>query len=181
MSCRAQKTRIGPVTRSFFDFARPAWPPRPRWGIQPVHRARHLFREHCQAILEPMSHLRMGGMHRRIMGGPQGNPHRSFPAECSIPTPPEVARSSKLVLGFWAGPNQPRKKPAGHTADRNSRDRSTFWRVTRADETPKERARSPRAATRAASPRAHCGTSIAWACLSPVGRARRTCRRSWRT
>jgi hypothetical protein len=32
---------------------------------------------------------------------------------------PEVARSSKLVLGFRAGLNQPRKKPAGHAADRN--------------------------------------------------------------
>jgi hypothetical protein len=29
---RAQKPRIGRMTRSFFEFARPAPPPRPRWG-----------------------------------------------------------------------------------------------------------------------------------------------------
>jgi hypothetical protein len=29
---------LGAVTRSFFEFARPAPPPRPRWGIQTVHR-----------------------------------------------------------------------------------------------------------------------------------------------
>jgi hypothetical protein len=31
-ACRAQKPRIGPVTRSFLEFARPAPPRRPRWG-----------------------------------------------------------------------------------------------------------------------------------------------------
>jgi hypothetical protein len=34
---RAQKPRIGPVSRFFFEFARPAPPRRPRWGIQTVH------------------------------------------------------------------------------------------------------------------------------------------------
>jgi pimeloyl-ACP methyl ester carboxylesterase len=40
--------RIGPETRSFFEFARPAPTRRPRLGIQTVHRARHLFREHSR-------------------------------------------------------------------------------------------------------------------------------------
>jgi putative transposase len=31
-TCRAQKPRIGPVTRSFFEFARPVPPREPRWG-----------------------------------------------------------------------------------------------------------------------------------------------------
>jgi len=47
------------VTRSLFEFARPAAPPRLRWGIQTVHRARHLFREHCLAIPRRMAHTRM--------------------------------------------------------------------------------------------------------------------------
>ena len=58
-ACRAQKRRIGAVTRAFFEFARPAPPQRSRWGIQTVHRARHLFPEHCQATPDPMAHLRM--------------------------------------------------------------------------------------------------------------------------
>jgi hypothetical protein len=45
--CRAQKPQIRPVTRSFFELARPAPARRPRWGIQTVHRATHLFPEHC--------------------------------------------------------------------------------------------------------------------------------------
>jgi hypothetical protein len=57
-------------------------------GSGPSDRARHLFREHCLGTPEPMSHLRMGGMHRRIMGD---------------------RRQS----------HQPRRKPAGHDADRN--------------------------------------------------------------
>jgi hypothetical protein len=40
---KGTETRIRPVSRSFFEFARPAAPPRPRWGIQTVHQARHLF------------------------------------------------------------------------------------------------------------------------------------------
>jgi hypothetical protein len=39
---KGTETRIRPVSRSFFEFARPAAPPRPRWGIQTVP-ARHLF------------------------------------------------------------------------------------------------------------------------------------------
>src|SRR6266545_3539829 len=58
-ACRAQKRRIGAVTRAFFEFARPAPPQRSRWGIQTVHRARHLFPEHCRATPDPMVHLRM--------------------------------------------------------------------------------------------------------------------------
>jgi len=90
-------------------------------GIQTVHRARHLFSQHCRAAPEPMSHPRMGGMHRHIMGGTAGQSAwvGNFPAGCSIAKPPRVARCSKLVLGFRAGLNRPRRKPAGHAADRN--------------------------------------------------------------
>jgi hypothetical protein len=56
-ACRAQKPRIGTVTRSFFEFARPVPPRRPRWGIQTVHQARHLFSEHCRATPNPMAPL----------------------------------------------------------------------------------------------------------------------------
>jgi hypothetical protein len=48
------------VSKAFFEFARPAAPPRPRWAIQTVHRGRHLFREHCEATQDPML-IRMGG------------------------------------------------------------------------------------------------------------------------
>jgi len=54
---KGTETRIRPVTRSFFELPRPASPPRPRWGIQTVHRARHLFREQQPATPAPMSHL----------------------------------------------------------------------------------------------------------------------------
>jgi hypothetical protein len=37
---KGTETRIRPVSRSFFEFARPAAPPRPRWGIQTVKGAR---------------------------------------------------------------------------------------------------------------------------------------------
>jgi len=45
---KGTETPIRSVSRSFFEFARPAAPPRPRWRIQTVHRARHLFPERCQ-------------------------------------------------------------------------------------------------------------------------------------
>jgi len=59
-------------------------------------------------------------MHRRIMGGPQGNRMgQQFPGWVRYPeTPGGIARASMLVRG--SGPlNQPRRKPAGHAADRN--------------------------------------------------------------
>jgi hypothetical protein len=74
--CRAQEPWITPVTRSFLEFARLARPRRPL-AIQKVQWRDICFREHCPATPEPMSHLRMGGMHLRIMGGPHGNPHGS--------------------------------------------------------------------------------------------------------
>src|SRR6266540_4477717 len=82
-------------------------------GIQTVHRARHLFREHCSATPEPMSHLRMGGMHRRFIGGTAGQSGwvSNFPAGATSRNPPGLARCSQLVLGFRAGLNQPREKP----------------------------------------------------------------------
>jgi pimeloyl-ACP methyl ester carboxylesterase len=46
-----------------------ASPRGPRFGDPIAHPVRQLFRKHCLATPEPMSHLRMGGMHRRIMGG----------------------------------------------------------------------------------------------------------------
>jgi hypothetical protein len=63
------KIRIGRVTRSFFEFARPAAPRRPRWGIQTVQRARHLFRQHCLATPDTMVHLRMAAeeSHRGVV------------------------------------------------------------------------------------------------------------------
>jgi hypothetical protein len=39
-TCRAQIPRIGPVTRSFFELARPVPPRWPRWGIRTVYRGR---------------------------------------------------------------------------------------------------------------------------------------------
>jgi hypothetical protein len=53
--CRARN--LGSRPRSFFEFARPAPPRQPRWGSQTVHRARHLFGEHCLATPAPMSYL----------------------------------------------------------------------------------------------------------------------------
>jgi hypothetical protein len=47
---------IGPVTRSFLEFARPARSRGPRNGDPDVHRARHLFRGHCLAMPDPMVH-----------------------------------------------------------------------------------------------------------------------------
>jgi hypothetical protein len=40
---KGTETRIRPGSRSFFEFARPAAPPRHDGGIQTVHQARHLF------------------------------------------------------------------------------------------------------------------------------------------
>jgi hypothetical protein len=56
---KGTETRIRPGSRSFFEFARPAAPPRHDGGIQTVHQARHLFREHCLAIPPPMAHTQM--------------------------------------------------------------------------------------------------------------------------
>jgi hypothetical protein len=56
---KGTETRIRPGSRSFFEFARPAAPPRHDGGIQTVHQARHLFREHCLAIPRPMAHTQM--------------------------------------------------------------------------------------------------------------------------
>ena len=46
---KGTETRIRSVTRSFFEFARPAPPPRPTMGIQTVLGARRLFREYPRA------------------------------------------------------------------------------------------------------------------------------------
>jgi len=74
-SRRAQNLGSDPVTRSSFEFARPASPPRPRWGIRTVHRARHLFRETLSSNTGPHGSCPDGRVepspHR---GGWQGNP-----------------------------------------------------------------------------------------------------------
>jgi hypothetical protein len=101
-ACRAQKPQIEPVTRSFFEFARPAQPRRPRWGIQGRPPGRHLFSQHCRAIPDPMARVRMAGgaitaswrVRRAIRIA------SSRPAGVRYPeTPPGVARSTELVLG----------------------------------------------------------------------------------
>jgi hypothetical protein len=108
------------VTRSFFEFARPARPRRPRRGMPAVQWARHLFREHCQATPEPMSHLRTGGMYRRIMGTAGESQGSAISRLGAVSRNPRgVARASMFVRGFRAGLSQPRRKPARHAADRN--------------------------------------------------------------
>jgi hypothetical protein len=53
------------VTRSFFEFRSTCPASGATTGKQTVHRARHLFRQHSQATLAPMSHLRIaGGIHQ---------------------------------------------------------------------------------------------------------------------
>jgi hypothetical protein len=110
-ACRAQKPRIGPVTRSFFEFDRSAPPRRPRWGMGTVHRARHLFRKHRlgdTGAHVPCPDAWNASLHDGRTAGQSGWVS-NFPAGCSVPKPPGAARSSKLVLGFWAGLNQPRR------------------------------------------------------------------------
>jgi hypothetical protein len=55
LTYRAQKPRIGPVTRSFFEIARLARLGGHDAGSRLPTGARHLFREHCPATLDPMS------------------------------------------------------------------------------------------------------------------------------
>jgi hypothetical protein len=99
--CRAQEPRIGPVTRSFFEVARPARPRRSRRGIHTVQGLRHLFFSTFSGHTGPMAHLRMAAgrcvaaeswrsVRRRIrivlmVLGPGGKP-------------PRVGRSTTLVL-----------------------------------------------------------------------------------
>ena len=64
-TCRAQKPRIGPVTGSFLEFARPAAPQRPRWGsglsietpvswnIVRSHRQQASYFSHCDGQTPP--------------------------------------------------------------------------------------------------------------------------------
>ncbi len=54
---KGTETRIRPVSRSFFEFARLARPRRPRRGIQAVEWTRHLFSQRSQATLNPMAPL----------------------------------------------------------------------------------------------------------------------------
>jgi hypothetical protein len=70
-ACRAQKPRIGPVSRSFLELPRPGPPRWARWGIQAVQRARHLFREHCR------------GMQPGGPCAPRSQPERSPASRCS--------------------------------------------------------------------------------------------------
>jgi hypothetical protein len=88
-------------------------------GEPEVHRARHLFREHCRATLDPMVHFRMAaGNH--IVGWSAG--------ECACQQLPQVGRgvatlhgletSPELFRGFGAGRTALRKA-AGHAPDRN--------------------------------------------------------------
>jgi hypothetical protein len=86
---KGTETRIRPVSRSFFEFARPAPPRQPRWGSQTVHRARHLFREHCGATPAPMAHLRMaagryGELVRSLLEGIAANREGSARREIRI-------------------------------------------------------------------------------------------------
>jgi hypothetical protein len=64
-----KKPRIGPVTRSFsgsLDLLRLGGHD---GGIQTLHRARHLFPEHCRATPDTMVHLRMSAeeSHRGVV------------------------------------------------------------------------------------------------------------------
>ncbi len=96
------KTRIVPVTRSFFEFARLARPRRPRRGIQAVQWTRHLFREHCRATPAPMSHLRIaGGIHQPSMGTVPG----SGPAERARGKP-QVRAAIGISAPFRVGSGQ---------------------------------------------------------------------------
>src|SRR6266545_643892 len=98
-------------------------------GIQTVHRARQLFREHCSATPEPMSHLRMGGMHRRFIGGTAGQSGwvSNFPAGCDIPKSPR-AREVFPACPRVSGRAKPAsREAAGHAADRN---RCTLQRLS---------------------------------------------------
>jgi hypothetical protein len=84
-SRRAQNLGPGCVTSSFFESLDLLRLGIQRWEIQTVHLARHLFHEHCQATLAPMSHLRIAaGIHqpsreqspgyRTSRTGPEGKP-----------------------------------------------------------------------------------------------------------
>ncbi len=68
-----------------------------------------------------MPHLRMGGMHRRIMGGPEAiRLGQQFPGWVQYPGKPLGSRGlPSSSSGSGPGLNQPRRKPAGHAADRN--------------------------------------------------------------
>jgi hypothetical protein len=55
---KGTKTSDGGPDQVFLRVTRPASPPRSRWGIRTVHRARHLFREHCQERTWPWFSVR---------------------------------------------------------------------------------------------------------------------------
>jgi hypothetical protein len=133
LACRAQEPRIGPVTRSFFEFARPAAPPRRRRGILTVHRARHLFPEHCLATPAPCltSGLREGSFSHH------GNSLR-------VPDQRNGARGEPLVRATIGISAPFRRSPSSAGSLR----RRPFWEDHPAPAEP--RRRSPR--QRSASP-----------------------------
>ncbi len=76
LACGALKPRIGRVTRSFLEFARPAAPPQPRWGIWTVIVRDTCFmdivgRERQQCDFAPWSGTPIGPMLRNRLVRPR--------------------------------------------------------------------------------------------------------------
>jgi hypothetical protein len=112
------------VTRSFFEFARPAPPRGHDGGSRLSTGARHLFRERLSGDTgaHGSSPDGSGGVPRREIVGSVGK--RS--ALCSRARPPRVGRSTRLGLGSCEARTEP-EEFAGQAIDRNKCTLQAWW------------------------------------------------------
>jgi hypothetical protein len=118
------------VTRSFFEFPRPATPRRPRWGIQPPTGRDTCF-ENIVGDTGPMSHLRTaGGIHQPSWkpspgSGPAERGRRETPGQghdrnkCTLQSGRSMMNQRRVV--DESSVPHPRRRPRHRRLGRDSR------------------------------------------------------------